>query len=72
MNGFQSGWMTVHIPIQSGFVHRLVLYKTIDNSNIKINRQLLFSNGKILLFVRTRYHKVDSENKTVFQSQFTA
>ena len=31
MNGFKSDWMTVHIPIQNGFVQRLVLYKTIEN-----------------------------------------
>ena len=72
LDGFQSDWMTVHIPIQSGFVQRLVLYKTIENSNIKINRKILLSNGKILIFLRTRYRKVKSENKNVFHSQFTA
>ena len=62
--------MTVHIPIQNGFVERLVLYKTIENSNIKINRKILLSNGKILICVRTRYHKMESENKNVLHCQF--
>ena len=38
LNDSQSDWMTVHIPIQNEIVKRLVLYKTIENSNIKINR----------------------------------
>ena len=56
----------MHIPIQKEFVQRLVLYKTIENSNIKINRKILLYYGKTLLFVRTRYHKVESENKKCF------
>ena len=62
---FQSEWMTIHILIQNEFVQRLVLYQTIENSNIKINRKILLSNDKTLIFVRTRYHKVESENKNV-------
>ena len=49
LNGFQSDWITVHIPIQNGFVQGLVLYKTIENFYIKINRKILLSNGKILV-----------------------
>ena len=66
LNDFQSDWMTIHIPIQNELVQRLVLYKTIENSNIKINREILLSNGKTLIFVRTRYHKAESENKKCF------
>ena len=51
LNCFQSDGMTVHIPIQNGFVQRLVLYKTIENSDIKINTRILLSNGKILIFL---------------------
>ena len=65
LNDFQCDWMTVHIPIQNGFVQRLVLYKTIENSNIKINGKILLSNGKILIFVRIRYRNVASENRNV-------
>ena len=43
-----------------------VLYKTIENSNIKINRKILLSNDNLLIFVRTRYHKVETENKKMF------
>ena len=66
LNDFQSDWMTIHTPIQNEFVQRLVLYKTIENSNIKINMEILLSNGKTLIFVRTQYHKVESENKKCF------
>ena len=41
----------------------LVLYKTIENSNTKINSTILLSKSTILISVRTRYHKVESENK---------
>ena len=58
--------MTVHIPIQNGFARRLVSYKTIEKSNIKINRKILLSIGKILICARTRYHTVESENKNCF------
>ena len=66
LNGFKSDWMIVHIPIQNGIFQRLVLYKTIENSNIKINRKILLFSGKILIFVRTRYRKVEGENKKCF------
>ena len=36
---------------------------TIKKVNIKINRKILLYNGKTLIFVRTRYHKVESENE---------
>ena len=66
MNGFKFDWMAVLIPILNGFVQRLVLYKTIENSNIKIKRKILLFIGKILIVVRTRYSKVESENKKMF------
>ena len=53
LNDFYSDWMTVPIPIQNGFVERFVLYKTIENSNRKINRKILFSNIQIFIVVRT-------------------
>ena len=31
-----------------------------------MNRKILLSNGKILIFVRTRYHKVEIENEKCF------
>ena len=67
LNDSQSDWMTIHIPIQNEFVKRLALYKTIENSNIKINTEILglLSNGKTLIFVRTLYHKVESEYENV-------
>ena len=71
VNGFQSDWMTVHIPIQNGFAQRLLLCNTIENSYIKINRKILLSNGKIIICVRTRYQKVESENENVLHWQFT-
>ena len=71
-NGFKSDWMAVHIPIQYGFVQRLVLYKTIENSNIKINKKILFSNGKILIFARIQYHKVEGEIINVLHWQSTS
>ena len=52
LDSLQSDWMTVHIPFQNEFVQRLVIYKIIENSNIKINRKILLSNGKILLSVK--------------------
>ena len=58
--------MTVHTPIQNGFARRLVSYKTIENSNIKINRKILLSIGKILKCARTRYHTLESEYKNCF------
>ena len=57
--------MTVHIPIQNGIVDRLVLFKTIENSNMKINRKILLSNFKIFKFVRTPYQNVNSEKKYI-------
>ena len=59
--------MTVHIPIQNGFAQRLVLYETIENTNTKINSTLLLYKSTILICVRTRYHKVESENKNCFR-----
>ena len=67
LNRLQSDWMTVHIPIQNGFAQRLVLCKTIENSNTKINSKILLSKNTILICVRTRYHKVKSENKNGFR-----
>ena len=32
----------------------------------------MISNGKIVIYVRTRYHKVKRENKNVLHLQFTA
>ena len=65
LNDFDSDWMRVHIPIQNGFVERLVLYKTIENSNMKINMKILLSNVKIFIVVRTQYQKVKSEKKNI-------
>ena len=48
LNDFHSVWMTVHIPIQNGIVELLDLYKTKENSHIKINRKILLFNCKIL------------------------
>ena len=59
--------MTIHIPIQNGFAQRLVLYKTIENSNTKTNSKILLSKSTILICVRTRYHKVESENRNCFR-----
>ena len=58
--------MAVPVPFKNGFAQRLVLYKTIKNSNIKINRKILLSIGKFLICVRTRYHKMESRNKKKF------
>ena len=70
LNGFKSDWMTIHIPIQNGYARRLVSYKTIENSNIKINRKILLSFGKILICARTWYHTLESENKNCFALTF--
>ena len=65
LNGFQSDWMIAFFLFKIDSSNDCFIYKTIEISNIKINRKILLSNGKIFIFVRTRYHNVESENKNV-------
>ena len=58
--------MTVHIIFQNGFVERLVLYKTIENSNVNMNGKMLLSNVKIFSFARNQYNTVESEKKIFY------
>ena len=58
--------MAVHVPFKNGFAQRLVLYKTLKNSNIQINRKILLSNGRILICVRIRYHKMESGKRKFY------
>ena len=44
LNDFHSERMIVHIPIPNGFAKRLVLYETIEISNMKINKKIYFLN----------------------------